>query len=183
MKGIIFNLVEEVVSNAYGEETWDSLLDAAGVDGSYTSLGSYDDADLFRLVEAASTALGTPGDQVVRMLGEGAIPLLVERYPFFFEGHESTASFLQTLNDIIHPQVLKLYPGSQPPDFDFEHAEPGVLTIGYRSGRQLCALAEGFIAGAATHYGETVDITQPSCLVRGDDKCLLRCAFEPLAAT
>ena len=58
MKGIIFNLVEEVVTAAYGEDTWDSLLDEAGLDGSYTSLGSYPDEDLFQLVGAASKALG-----------------------------------------------------------------------------------------------------------------------------
>jgi len=182
VKGIIFNLVEEVVSNAYGEDTWDALLDAAGLDGSYTSLGSYADADLFRLVEAASVALGVPGEQVVRTLGEGAIPLLIARYPFFFDGHVSTSSFLLTLNDIIHPQVLKLYPGSQVPDFDFDDSEPGVLTIGYRSSRQLCALAEGFIYGTATHYGERVEVVQPHCLLRGDDRCEIRCAFEPIAA-
>ena len=81
MKGIIFNLVEEVVTDRYGEDTWDLLLDAAGLDGSYTSLGSYPDEELFRLVAAASAALGVPADDVVRQLGEGAIPLLVERFP------------------------------------------------------------------------------------------------------
>jgi hypothetical protein len=184
MKGIIFNLVEEVVSNTYGEETWDALLDAAGLDGSYTSLGSYADEDLFRLVAAASTALDAPPDQIVRMLGEGAIPLLIERYPFFFEGHDSTPPFLLTLNDIIHPQVLKLYPGSQVPDFDFlyDESEPNCITIGYQSDRQLCALAEGFITGAAKHYGEDVAITQPQCLTRGDEKCVIQCTFAPVTA-
>ena len=38
MKGIIYNLLEEVVSAEHGEDTWDALVDAAGVDGIYTSL-------------------------------------------------------------------------------------------------------------------------------------------------
>ena len=38
MKGIVFNLLEEVVTEAYGADAWDSLLDAAGLDGAYTSL-------------------------------------------------------------------------------------------------------------------------------------------------
>jgi hypothetical protein len=49
VKGIVYNLLEEVVSAEHGEDTWDALVDAAGVDGVYTSLGSYADEDLERL--------------------------------------------------------------------------------------------------------------------------------------
>ena len=183
MKGIIFNLVEEVVTGSYGADTWDSLLEAAGLDGSYTSLGSYPDDHLFRLVGAASAVLSVPPDEVVRLIGIEALGLLAARYPAFFEGHTSALSFLLTLNDIIHPEVRKLYPGADVPDFDFEASEDGVLVIGYRSKRQLCALAEGFIVGSARHYGERVEITQPSCLKRGDDNCLIRCTLSPLTGS
>ena len=33
MKGVIFNVVEEVVTDVYGGDTWDDLLDAAASDG------------------------------------------------------------------------------------------------------------------------------------------------------
>jgi len=177
VKGIIFNVVEEVVTDRYGEDVWDSLLDSAGLDGSYTSLGSYPDEDLMRLVAAASEALSVPADDVVRSLGEGAIPLLATRYPQFFEPYGSARPFLLTLNDIIHPEVRKLYPGADVPDFDFAEAENGDLVIGYRSERKLCALAEGFILGAANHYRESVRLTQPRCMNRGDEKCLIQCSF------
>ena len=35
MKGIVFNLLQEVVTQHYGEDVWDDLIDAAGVDGVY----------------------------------------------------------------------------------------------------------------------------------------------------
>jgi hypothetical protein len=183
LKGIIFNLVEEVVTDRYGEDAWDSVLEAASLDGSYTSVGSYPDDDLFRLVGAASEILALSADDIVRSLGEGAIPLLAERYPQFFEPHASTRSFLLTLNDIIHPEVRKLYPGAVVPDFDFAVSEDGYLLLGYRSERQLCALAEGFILGAARHYGEAVTLTQVRCMHRGDDKCLIQCAFGDRSAS
>jgi hypothetical protein len=43
MKGIIFNLLEEVVIRDHGADTWDELLSATCLDGAYTSLGSYPD--------------------------------------------------------------------------------------------------------------------------------------------
>ena len=179
MKGIIFNLVEEVVGDRYGEDVWDDLLDAAGLDGAYTSLGSYPDDELFRLVAAASDKLGIPPDAVVRTLGEAAIPLLAERYPTFFVGHPSTKSFLLTLNDIIHPEVRKLYPGADVPSFGFDQPSDDTLVLRYHSERKLCALAEGFVLGAASHYGEQAEIDQPECMHRGDDDCLLQCSFTP----
>ena len=52
MKGIVFNLLEEAVSSTYGDAAWDRLLDAAGLEGAYTSLGSYDDAEIAALEKA-----------------------------------------------------------------------------------------------------------------------------------
>ena len=179
MKGIIFNLLEEVVADRYGEDVWDSLLTDAGVDGAYTSLGSYPDDQLFALVGAASTALNLPADVVVRQFGESAIPLLAARYPSFFDGHASTRSFLLTLNDIIHPEVKKLYPGADVPNFAFEQVTDDALVIRYWSSRKLCALAEGFIFGAASRYGENAAVDQAVCMHRGADYCLLGCSFTP----
>ena len=49
MKGIVFNLLEQLVARDYGEDTWDALLDASGLEGAYTSLGSYPDGDFVKL--------------------------------------------------------------------------------------------------------------------------------------
>lgn len=130
MKGIIFNLLEEKVRNEYGEETWEEILDAAGTEGAYTSLGSYPDDELGRLVHAASGRLGIPGDGVVRWFGRKALPLLAEKYADFFQPHTSTLPFLLTLNDVIHPEVRKIYPGAEVPEFDFRLLKDDVLLLG-----------------------------------------------------
>jgi hypothetical protein len=182
VKGILFNVAQEVVVTAFGEDTWDQLLEDAGADGAYTSLGSYPDAEFLALVAAAEQVLGISDRDVVRFIGERAIPLLVDRYPGFFEGHTSARDFVLTLNQIIHPEVMKLYPGAEVPDFDFSDGDDGELVIGYRSSRRLCALAEGFLRGSATHYGETVRIDHATCMLDGADGCRIRCWFGPLVA-
>jgi hypothetical protein len=177
MKGIIFNLLEEVVTEQFGENRWDQLLDQAKVDGSFTSLGNYPDEDLFKLVAAASAALNQPPDQVVRWFGVSALPLLAKKYPAFFDRHQSTRPFILTLNGIIHPEVRKLYPGADTPEFDFDTSSPDVLVMNYRSKRKLCALVEGFAEGAASHYNEAVSIKHPLCMHRGDACCRLEFSF------
>jgi Haem-NO-binding len=178
MKGIVFNLLEEIVSRDYSEDDWDALLGAAGLDGAYTSLGSYSDEDLMKLVAAASSALGMSRDEIIRWFGRNALPLLANRYPQFFEPHRSTRSFILTLNNMIHPEVRKLYPGADVPVFDFDSSSQEMLVMGYASPRKMCAFAEGLIAGAASHYGEEAQIEQPKCMVRGDEKCVLEISFR-----
>ena len=173
MKGIVFNLLESVVCDAHGEETWDALLARAGLDGAYTSLGSYSDNDLEKLVAAASQLLDRPGEEIVRWFGRQALPILAQQYPRFFAPHDGTRSFLLTLNDVIHPEVRKLYPGADVPDFDFDTPQPDRLVMCYRSPRRLCAFGEGLIDGAATHYREEVAIEQPECMLRGGARCML----------
>ena len=182
MKGVVFNLLEGVVRSRLGDNTWDDLLDAAGVDGAYTSLGNYSDHEMGRLVQAAAQALGQSADEVLRWFGRHAMAELAERYPAFFCRHSDTRSFLLTLNDIIHPEVNKLYPGASTPVFDFDSSGSDVLLMGYQSSRKLCALAHGFIEGAGDHYRETVALEHHSCMLRGDAKCLFRMRFSPPAA-
>ena len=182
MKGIIFNLAEEVLVAAHGDDVWDDVLEASGLDGAYTSLGSYPDDELFALVSGASKVLGADAQAVVRAIGEGAIPLLAQRFPVFFDRHGSTRSFVLTVNDIIHPEVRKLYPGADVPEFTFDLPDPEVVIIGYRSDRKLCSLAEGFIAGAARHFGEEVSIEQTACMLHGEDHCSIHCRFSPAVA-
>ena len=173
MKGVIFNLVEEIVVANHGDETWERLLDRAEVRGAYTSLGSYDDSELMGLVAAAANELALPATEVLRWIGQQAMPIMVGRWPGFFAAHTATAPFLRSLNSIIHPEVHKLYRGARCPHFDFAESADGALLIGYRSKRSLCRLAHGFIEGAAAHYGETADLHHLRCMRHGDESCLI----------
>lgn len=174
MKGVVFNLLEEAVGEAHGEQAWDHLLELAGVDGAYTSLGSYPDEEMAALVGAASGALDATPAEVLRWFGRDAMPRLAQRYPMFFEQQPSLHPFLMSLNGIIHPEVRKLYAGAHCPVFRFDTDPGGALLIGYQSPRRLCRLAEGFIEGAADHYREAVDVAHVQCMHNGDPRCVLR---------
>src|SRR5580658_3797580 len=104
--------------------------------------------------------------------------VLAAKYPKFFRAHKSTQTFLLTLNDIIHPEVRKLYPGADVPVFDFDTSSEDVLLMSYRSQKKLCALAHGFIEGASSYYGQTVHFDQVKCMLKGDDECVFRISFD-----
>jgi hypothetical protein len=173
MKGVVFNLLEQVVVKKYGEAVWEELLDATQLTGAYTTLGSYPDDEIEKLVGAASATLQVPPSEVLRWFGREAMPLLAGYYPAFFSPHKNARSFVVSVNSIIHPEVRKLYTGAGCPHFHFEEAPDGALMMGYNSPRKLCALAHGFVEGAGDHYGQTVAVEHTRCMHKGDSNCVL----------
>ena len=46
MKGVIFNLLEDVVRDEQGDDFWDNVVEVSGASGAYTSLGTYSVGEL-----------------------------------------------------------------------------------------------------------------------------------------
>lgn len=175
MKGVIFNSLFDAVVEMGGEELWDELLARSGLVGSYTSLGTYDDGELLALVGAAAEVLGRSVDETVELVGELVAPRLAGRHPSLVAEHEGTVSLLCSLNDVIHPEVLKLYPNASVPDFTTLRRDGNELDLLYRSERNLPALAAGLIRGAANLYDERVVMdVEPA-----DDGWVFRLRFHP----
>ena len=179
--GIIFNLLEEAVVRRYGPEAWSAMLAHVGSSG-YLPFDRYPDEDLFVLLEALPVDIETTAPERLRWFGRAAVPLLAERYPMIFAPHRSAESFLLTLNQLLHPGGPPASAQNGPLDLEVLESGPDAdLVLGYRSTRRLCALAEGFVFGAADWYGERVRISQPRCMLEGEERCALVCTFEDAA--
>lgn len=173
MKGVLFNVVEEAVSREWGEPMWDALLLDCELDGAYTALGNYPDGELVALARAASVRLDQSVDDVLRILGRLAFRPLLARYKSAEQPPASMRAFLPTVNELIHPEVLKLYPGASVPRFIVRDTGTH-LELDYVSVRSMCMLAEGLVLGLAEYYREDVTVDQPRCKQRGDDRCTIR---------
>ena len=171
MKGVVFNLLEESVARSFGPNVWDDLIEASGVSGAYTSLGNYPDEEIEALVAAASAALSLDRNAVLRWFGHTAIPVLAELYPSFFEGAADARTFVEGVNNIIHAEVRKLYPGAACPHFRLHAAPSGDLVMDYLSAREMCALAQGFVEGVAAWYMQPVEFRHLQCKQHGHDHC------------
>lgn len=181
MTGIIFNLLEEAVARRFGAEAWQRMLAHVG-SGGYLPFDRYPDNELFALLEALPVGDEMSSPDRLRWFGRAAVPLLAERYPMIFRPHRSAESFLLTLNEILHPGGPPAGATGGPLDLEVLESDPGAeLVLGYRSTRRLCALAEGFVTGAADYFGEAVVIHQPRCMLDGEERCALVCRFQPAA--
>jgi len=174
MKGVLFNVVEDVVDDTLPAGTWDGALELAACHGAYTSLGDYPDAELAGIVASVSSLTGLDRSEVLRHAGRHGFSRLADRHPELLEGVDDLDGLLRRLDDVIHPEVLKLYPQAQPPSFRVDGDGAGTWAVEYSSRRELCHLAEGLIMGAGDHFGTPVEVHQTSCTQRGDDRCVLQ---------
>jgi hypothetical protein len=177
MKGIVFNLLSEMVEEKFGLQAWDAVLDKAGSEGLYVATETYADEELLALVAAGSELTGIPANDLVRAFGQFMIPRFAEHYSVFFEGHANLKEFLLTVDSVIHVEVRKLYPEAGLPEFTYDDGRPDKLTMMYRSPRKLCALAEGLIEGSAAHFDQPCTIYHEVCMHKGADHCALELEF------
>lgn len=174
MKGVVFNILEEIVTRNHGLAVWDEAVRRAEVSGAYTSLGSYDDLELMALVKATAAVTDQNEEALLRWFGREKMRYFIVNHPELPAGYQSTRELLLALNKIIHPEVRKLHPDADVPQFEFDRSHPEELGMIYRSGRRLCILGEGLIQGAAEHFGERVEVRQPRCMLRGAEACEFR---------
>lgn len=178
MKGVVFLIVQRALREEEGEDVAQRVLAEAGLAAPFEEGDDYPDAGLVDLLEAAEPRI--PGDpaEVRRRLGRSALQELAVEYPSFFQTYTSLEGFLRDLDDVIHPEVRKLFPEAEFPEFHVEDGDEGALTVTYRSQRELCHLAEGLILGTADRYRQEAEVEQPACTHRGDEVCRLRLTLD-----
>lgn len=182
MKGIIFNLLEDFIVARYGEDTYEEIIvasDTGSLDPfEIVSPGSYPDEAFEIILKTASEKIDTNIPELLKDLGRHSLPILVARYPHFFDPYKHPRDFLKTTSMIHQVEVKKLYQGAEVPNFSIADESQDGFTLIYKSMRHLCHLAEGLIAGLGDYYKISVSIDQSECIHSGDAVCKFKIKFH-----
>ncbi len=171
MKGIVMNVLADMVEKQFGMPEWNAILSEAGSEGAYTAAARYDDQELLDLVGIISRRQSMPIEDLVFAFGEFMFPAFYERYPALIDAEVDFLPLLASIDSVIHVEVNKLYPGAVTPAFEEEWRNDSALMLRYRSQRKMCKLAEGLISGAAKHFNTTYALQHEPCMHRGADHC------------
>lgn len=177
MKGILFNIVEDVVTDHLGDAVWDQLLDAAGITHGHTALATYPDTEMEALIAAATGVLDQRPRQLTVWLGERAVPYFHARYPHYFDHYDSARTFLPGLDTVIHPEVRKLDSAARPPVFKCSLIDDCHMRVDYISHRPLCGLAEGMMRSLGVYYRERISVAHPECVAKSGGRCRFELTF------
>lgn len=173
MQGMLLGLVRETLVKQYGRSMWDSLV-AAEEMGIRDRMESANDGP----------AADVPSDALVCWLARQSVSTLRDTYPSLFGRHADLAGFVRSMGDELPASADRAVDRSREAKFSYQSTPDGDLLVRIEAESPICALIEGVIAGAASHYGEQVVIEELKCRKHGDNACLIRIAFteDPLAA-
>lgn len=156
MKGIMFTEFLDMVEARHGLATMHRVIAAAGLPnaGAYTSVGSYDHAELLRLAAALAAETGASEAELMRDFADTVFALFARRHGALMAHSAGCFDFLGSIDSYIHVEVRKLYPDAELPVFRYPERDARRLVMEYRSPRPMAAFAEGLVRAAIRHFGE-----------------------------
>lgn len=174
MHGLIFVQLKKYASFRLGPDAWDELLQKAALKGRmYLPVQQYPDPEMQALLRAVALRTGGDQDGLLQDLGAFMAPELMRMYGSLLERSWTTLDVIAHTEDTIHRVVRARNQGARPPELRAERTGPSEVVVVYASARRWCGFAKGIVRGLARHFGETVTIEEPACMLRGDPECRL----------
>ena len=163
----------EFVEGRFSPEIAEQLIEGSVLPskGIYTSVGTYDHAEMVTLVSSLATVVEVGVPDLLKEFGRHLLKQFVIKFPPFFNGITSTFEFLPKVDSFVHVEVKKLYPDAELPTFSCAFPTSDQLQMTYESDRNLFDLAEGLILGCLEHFGEQMKIVRSS--VTGNPRATL----------
>ncbi len=162
MKGIVFTEFMEMVESQFGYAMVDQIIEDSKLPsgGIYTSIGTYDHSEIVALLMNLSKRTEIEPPVLLKAFGKYLFDTFLKTYPHFFEEANNSIDFLQSIDNYIHVEVLKLYPDAKLPTFTTDVQDDGSLVMTYFSERKMSALAEGLIEKSIAHYQDPMSMTK-----------------------
>ena len=174
MHGVIFSELRKYVNDRLGASAWDKLLVEAGFAGRiFLPVKTYPDADAVALVSTAVRITGRSADALLEDFGAYIAPDLLKMYGHLLDQSWKTLDVIEHTEETIHKVVRARTPGAAPPELSCARPSKDEVVITYSSPRRMCAIAKGIARGLATHYGDSVRVSESTCMLKDDPQCLI----------
>jgi hypothetical protein len=155
---MINRAIKELVVKTAGDAAWEDIAAAAymNADNLLDSV-VYDDAVTYRLVEAVSSRLAIPAEEVLVAVGRHWILFTGQEGwgPMFTAAGRDLRTFVANL-DALHSRVQSSLPACRMPSFRAIDRPDGTLEVRYTSEREgLAPMVTGLLQGLVEHFGES----------------------------
>jgi len=174
MNGIVFIEIEKFARSRLGGEAWLEIVSLAGLSSRiYFRISDYPDEEAVALLSALSARMSKPVEVILESLGEFIVPDLITMSRYWINPEWKTVDLIANTEQTVHEMLRGEGSHNSPPRLQCQRSGPHKVIVTYDSPRKMCALAKGIVSGLAKHYDETVTITEPTCMLRGDPTCQL----------
>ena len=177
MHGVIFTSLRDYLTDEHGQEVAREVFAEEPI---YLLSDAYPDERLHALIERSASVTARDAAEVLHDFGVFTGSTTFARlYPAFFAVAPSARDFLLTVESRIHELVRATISNAQPPQLHVSELGADGVAIDYSSPRRLCVLLRGLAEGTASHYDETAEIEETSCMLRGDPACRFEVRIRP----
>ena len=175
MHGLVVNQFRHFLLKNHGRDAWSQTRARVGngIPERPAIVATYPDSEVVELIVGAAQHLDVPLQLMLENFGEFLSHALMRIYQPLVDPRWRTLDVIQRTEESIHTVVRRQDPSATPPYLSATRISPREVHIEYTSARHLCSVAIGIVRGLATHFGDSVRIDQPVCMLRGDSKCHL----------
>jgi hypothetical protein len=160
MKGIVFTEFLEMVEETFGLETVDYIIYKSELksEGVYTSIGTYDFFEMLSLISNLSEKVNIPVPDLIYAYGLYFFAVLRRNHSNIIALYASPLDMLASVENHIHIEVRKLYPGAELPTFKIVKKEEKFMEMIYYSDRGLYMFAKALIEKTFEHFDKNASI-------------------------
>lgn len=160
MKGIVFTEFLDMVEQEFGLKTLDKIITASQLESNavYTSVGTYDFFEMQKLIGNLSIETGIPVDVLIYTYGKFFFKVLTRLHSDIFSLYNSPIDMLASIENHIHVQVRKIYPGAELPTFKIIDQKENSLEMIYFSERSMYMFAKALMEKTFEHYHKNCNI-------------------------
>ena len=174
MHGILYKGLKDLIVDRYGRDVWSEVRSEAGVGSKlYLPVNTYEDHELFELVEATAAVLDQDTTAILEPFGENIAAQLLDTYGNLVDADWTAIDLVEHTEEHIHTVLRAHNPELMPPELECHREDTDRVTVRYQSERRLCRVAIGIVRGIGAHYEEDLTISERHCMHSGDPYCEL----------
>jgi predicted hydrocarbon binding protein len=180
MRGLIFTTLLDMLEDNYGIQTVNEVLESCDFShqGAFTAGGDYPDTEIESLLKAIETKTGIGREDALHSFGLYMFENLKLKFGAIIDPFESAKELLANVDNVIHHEVMKLYPNKSLVVFEYEDTSAETLIMVYKSKRKMCSLATGLIHAVGNHFETKININHEYCMLKGDQSCRFEMRFQ-----
>lgn len=171
MKGIVFTEFLEMTESKFGFVVADKIIVGADLqsNGVYTTVKSYNEDELFILIDKLSLEVKIPKSELMIYLGEKLYTSFLRDYSPRLLSLESSLSFPERLENYILLEVMRIYPKAKSTKIEINQLSSDSLVITYYVSNRIAELIEGIILGYISICKEEIGVNKRCVKVSGLD--------------
>lgn len=154
MYGMVNEAIRSLITEEFGEQTWEAVRTKAESPSTFAPFQIYDDSVTYSLVGACVDVLELPADAVLRTFGHYWVEKIATKHYADLMDRTGTdfVTFVKNL-DHMHARIQTTFRNYEPPSFRILELEIGRFQVDYYSRREgLLPFVEGLFEGLSKYF-------------------------------